>query len=115
MTDWQAVLWQHPILLAACTRFEPALGPTGVPAAAAAPALRQVAVDCWREEIRDGSLAFPPALVAPALASARTALAERFGEEVAGEVCRWAALFTDDETLRRKVLVDNPTRLYWND
>jgi len=32
-----------------------------------------------------------------------------------GELVNLFALFTDDETLRRKVLVDNPTRLYWND
>jgi len=30
-----------------------------------------------------------------------------------GELLDLFALFTDDEELRRKVLVDNPARLYW--
>jgi len=32
-----------------------------------------------------------------------------------GELVDLFALFSSDETLRRKVLVDNPTRLYWAD
>jgi predicted TIM-barrel fold metal-dependent hydrolase len=32
-----------------------------------------------------------------------------------GDLVDLLAEITEDDTLRRKVLVDNPARLYWND